>query len=108
MRRMYGDFEMSTQYGPPSSSAAGSGKRKRQTDEFGVPDFVGPPGSDMDEIPLGKLNGDGGGGSGDSYFSKWRSKRQSNGRGSNGRNGSGSSGGNGAGPTPPNEKVTGR
>lgn len=102
MRRMYGDFEMSTQYGPPAK-----GKRKRHTDEFddgplppGVPDFVGPAGSDMDEIPLpDALHGD-------SYFSKWRSKRQTV-RNAGGRTAGGTEK-QSAGPTPPNEKVTGR
>lgn len=46
MRRMYGDFEMITQYGPPLPNS----KRKRETTTFhnstmppGVPDLIGPP-----------------------------------------------------------------
>lgn len=68
MRRMYGDFEMSTQYGPPSQTS--SKKRKRHTDNFdfdvpGVPDFIGKPGFEPDADTKGE-----------SYFNKWRPKRQ--------------------------------
>lgn len=77
MRRMYGDFEMSTSYGPPPVQTGGgtsNKKKKRQTDEHhhfdfevpGVPDFIGKPGS----TPAVDSKGD-------SYFSKWRTKRQS-------------------------------
>lgn len=99
MRRMYGDFEMSTQYGPPPST----GKRKRAANDTpppGVPDFVGPPGSDMDEIPSPDIKGT-------SYFSNWRrAKRQSNNFGRSNNSTRQNSDGNG--PIPPNEPVTGR
>jgi len=74
MRRMYGDFEMFTQYGPPLPNS----KRKRDTNGFvnitlppGVPDLVGPPGSDT---PPHEDTG-----SGASFFHEYeRSKRQTN------------------------------
>ncbi|KAJ6649106.1 Protein spaetzle 3, partial [Pseudolycoriella hygida] len=72
MRRMYGDFEMVTQYGPPLQS----NKRKRDTNYVnnstmapGVPDMIGPP----DNI----INTDQSG-SGASYFEEYRKKRQTN------------------------------
>lgn len=75
MRRMYGDFEMVTQYGPPLQNS----KRKRDTSSFhnstmppGVPDLIGPP-----EI-LSNDNDDDVIGSGASYFEEYRTKRQTN------------------------------
>lgn len=75
MRRMYGDFEMTTTYGPPTQT---SRKKRRHTEHFdigvpGVPDLIGAPGAEpgIDE-------------KGDSFFNKWRTKRQSQSfRGSN-------------------------
>lgn len=68
MRRMYGDFEMTTSYGPPPQSTK---KRKRHTDHFdfeipGIPDLIGSPG----DYPEPDQKGE-------SYFKKWRTKRQS-------------------------------
>lgn len=120
MRRMYGDFEMSTKYGPPTtaSSTASTKQRKRQTDEFdaekggslppGVPDLITAFNAEsMDDIPSPVVHS-----TGESYFSKWRSKRQNRNRNGNNNNSSGAgraaNGQNSAGPTPPNEKVTGR
>lgn len=72
MRRMYGDFEMLTQYGPPLPNS----KRKRDTNSFhnstmppGVPDLIGPPETDLNDDTSG---------SGASYFDEYRSKRQTN------------------------------
>lgn len=72
MRRMYGDFEMVTQYGPPLPNS----KRKRDTSSFhnstmppGVPDLIGPP-----EIIANNDES----GSGASYFEEYRNKRQTN------------------------------
>lgn len=76
MRRMYGDFEMVTEYGPPLPNS----KRKRDTSSTnstgfsamppGVPDLVGPP-----EM---MSNSDDFSGSGASYFEEYRTKRQTN------------------------------
>lgn len=74
MRRMYGDFEMVTEYGPPLPNS----KRKRDTSSFrnstmppGVPDLIGPP-------QLLKNDDEGDHGSGSSYFEEYRNKRQTN------------------------------
>lgn len=72
MRRMYGDFEMVTQYGPPLQS----GKRKRDVNSFnngttmppGVPDLIGPPETIDTEHDGGSA----------SYFTEYREKRQTN------------------------------
>ncbi|GAB0091806.1 Protein spaetzle 3 [Sergentomyia squamirostris] len=84
MRRMYGDFQMSNEYGPPLQRIR---KRKRSVDvnasskgdddewEWaevpGVPDLIGPPGSEPEPLVDASSSG------GDSYFTKFRSKRQS-------------------------------
>ncbi|XP_059613407.1 protein spaetzle 3-like [Phlebotomus argentipes] len=70
MRRMYGDFQMSSVYGPPLQRLR---KKKRSTtsanDDWewgempGVPDMIGIPESGSDPVV-------------DSHFTKWRSKRQ--------------------------------
>jgi hypothetical protein len=74
MRRMYGDFEMLTQYGPPLPNS----KRKRDIHSFenatmppGVPDFIGPPVSESEPIEDTSP-------SGDSFFNEYRNKRQTN------------------------------
>lgn len=78
MRRMYGDFEMTTKYGPPSQRL----KKKRSTMSFGgdedflddipgIPDMIAPAGSDA-EPERHESSG------GDSFFNKFRTKRQSN------------------------------
>lgn len=115
MRRMYGDFQMATQYGPPNPS---SNKRKREIYENdlddimlppGVPDFVADPSTDPTN-PKPETDS-----KGDSYFSQWRSKRQSTGNQSfggrsNQNNQRPTSGPTrpSNGPNPPNEPVTGR
>lgn len=99
MRRMYGDFEMTTKYGPPSSQRL---KKKRSTMSFGgdedflddipgIPDMIAPAGSDAQPVRQE------GGGGGESYFSQFRAKRQSN-RG-RATGGAGAAGGVGAGTT---------
>lgn len=89
MKRMYGDFEMSSRYPPLQTNR----KRKRHVqgmdDDFTIlpelMDLYGVPGSLND--PVSSF-----GGSGDSYFGRLRDKRQSsNGRGNGG--GGGSNGG---------------
>lgn len=70
MRRMYGAFEMVTEYGPPLQQS----RRKRDASERdlpGVPDLIGPPGSGPD--PIRDAGPDG-----DSFFANWRPKRQNN------------------------------
>lgn len=71
MRRMYGDFEMITQYGPPLPN----NKRKRDVNSFnnqtmppGVPDLIGPPETE-DYVHNGGSA---------SYFTEYRAKRQTN------------------------------
>lgn len=123
MRRMYGDFEMTTKYGPPSQRL----KKKRSTTSFGadedffddipgIPDMISPAGSEADPVRQE------GGGTGDSYFSKFRGKRQSNfnrsraagaGGGAAGTNSAGAAGKNPTGgprlnPGPTNTENTGR
>lgn len=69
MRRMYGDFEMTSRYGPPKQD---SKQRKRNVDDGfdfdvpGIPDWVGVPGQEPDRDVRG----------GDSIFNNLRSKRQ--------------------------------
>lgn len=96
MKRMYGDFEMTSRY-PPLQQPGQTGGRKRKRhlqgadDPFTIlpelMDLYGAPGS-ADEPDL-YVNG------GESYFGKLRKKRQSTGR--NGSSGSGSGSGSGAG-----------
>lgn len=90
MKRMYGDFEMSSRYPPLQTNGR---KRKRHVqgmeDDFTIlpelMDLHGVPGSLDDPVLFG--------GSGDSYFGRLRDKRQSsNGRGNGGGGGNGSSG----------------
>lgn len=77
MRRMYGDFEMVTEYGPPREYGPPKNKRKRETNFYffnstmppGVPDMIGPP-----DI----ISNDDTSGSGASYFEEYRNKRQTN------------------------------
>lgn len=96
MKRMYGDFEMSSRYPPLQTNR----KRKRQVqgmdDDFTIlpelMDLYGVPGSADDPVSFG--------GSGDSYFGRLRDKRQSstgrsNNGGANGSNGSSNGNGNG-------------
>lgn len=104
MRRMYGDFQMSSEYGPPLQRLR---KKKRSTDSEsgideddwewgempGVPDMIGPPGSGPDPIRDA-------GPSGDSYFTKWRSKRQSQ------RQGNANVGGNRSTVNAGNQRIT--
>lgn len=77
MRRMYGDFEMTTKYGPPTRL-----KKKRSTMSFGadedfmddipgIPDMISPAGSSDDPVRQEGVEGE-------SYFSKFRAKRQNN------------------------------
>lgn len=79
MRRMYGDFEMTTRYGPPSSQRL---KKKRSTTSFGadedflddipgIPDMIAPAGSDSAPVRHESSGGE-------SFFNKFRAKRQSN------------------------------
>ncbi|XP_055713594.1 protein spaetzle 3 [Phlebotomus papatasi] len=104
MRRMYGDFQMSSEYGPPLQRLR---KKKRSADSEsgideddwewgempGVPDMIGPPGSGPDPIRDA-------GPSGDSYFTKWRSKRQSQ------RQGNANVGGNRSTVNAGNQRIT--
>lgn len=92
MKRMYGDFEMTSRYPPLQQPQTGGRKRKRHlqgVDDFTIlpelMDLYGAPGSP--DAPY--VNG------GESYFGKMRKKRQSQGRG--GTNGSGSGAGSGSG-----------
>lgn len=88
MKRMYGDFEMTSRY-PPSQP---NRKRKRHVqgmdDDFtllpDLMDLYGLPGSLNDPEPI--LS------SGDSYFGRLRNKRQSTGGRTNGGSGGGSGG----------------
>nr|CAD7415897.1 unnamed protein product [Timema cristinae] len=65
MKRMYGEFQMSTEYGPPRESRR---TNKREAPSLpGVPDLHGPPVVD----PATDKQ------SGESYFSKLRQTRQS-------------------------------
>nr|CAD7606768.1 unnamed protein product [Timema genevievae] len=65
MKRMYGEFQMSTEYGPPRESRR---TNKREAPSLpGVPDLHGPPVVD----PANDKQ------SGESYFSKLRQTRQS-------------------------------
>lgn len=95
MKRMYGDFEMTSRYSPPPQG----GKRKRHLqgtdDHFTIlpelMDLYGVPGS-----PDGPQAFASGGG--DSYFGRLRDKRQSQSRGNGGGSTSnGGSNGNGSG-----------
>lgn len=96
MKRMYGDFEMTSRY-PPLQQPGQTGGRKRKRhlqgtdDPFTIlpelMDLYGVPGS-PDEPDM-YVNG------GESYFGKLRKKRQNTGR--NGSSGSGSGSGSGAG-----------
>lgn len=129
---MYGDFAMTTKYGPPPAEKYGppgnSKKRKRnvpneETDEQqfnifdadedgnylpGVPDYISPPpGLELDPVPLTTAKGE-------SYFDKYRNKRQTNSQ-NFGRTQSQqrtSAGGTASkqsnGPSPANEPRTGR
>lgn len=78
MRRMYGDFEMTTKYGPPGQRS----KKKRSAMNFGMdddffddipgtPDMISPAGSNDEPVRHEE-------GTGESYFSKFRAKRQNN------------------------------
>lgn len=100
MRRMYGDFEITTEYGPPRQQ---NKKLKRDSVSDlppGVPDPIGVPGS----LPLEERDA-----SGDSYFSEWRTKRQVNQSfGKNSRNSGSSSSKPNVGPNPSSEPNTGR
>lgn len=80
MRRMYGDFEMTTRYGPPPAQRLK--KKKRSTMSFGadedffddipgIPDMIAPAGAGSDPVPHESSGGD-------SFFSKFREKRQTN------------------------------
>lgn len=77
MKRMYGDFEMSTEYGPPTREPAAH-RRKRATSKHDIPDGGPKPEDDAEG------NADGG-----SYFAKMRNSRQSFGSNSNQNNESG-------------------
>lgn len=94
MRRMYGDFKIANEYGPPTEEST---KRKRDAHSSdqppGVPDITAPF-DQMDDI-------------GASYFSKWRGKRQTNlklNRAQNQRNSARPN----IGPNPSTEPTTGR
>ena len=130
MRRMYGDFIMSTEYGPPKQNTEyglpRQRKKKRDTTDNlhtsdegeesylpGVPDYIGPPpGFEPDPVPMTTEKGE-------SYFDHWRAKRQTN-QSYGGRNISPRSIQDGpstgpttaekpnVGPVPPNEPKTGR
>lgn len=127
MRRMYGDFQMNSQYGPPPPPGQAK-KRKRQVvdndndpmDDIplpGVPDYIGPPAEGEQSTPVPQKTP-----KGDSIFAKWRSKRQSTqnlGRNNNNNNNNNqansrqSNGSNGSarpsvGPNPSSEPNTGR
>lgn len=99
MRRMYGDFQMTTEYGPPLQQ---SNKRKRDASKSdylpGVPDVFGS----MDDIPSPVEEKT----AGDSYFSKWRSKRQANLK--NNRNQNQGNARPNVGPNPSTEPTSGR
>ncbi|XP_015591781.1 protein spaetzle 3 [Cephus cinctus] len=69
MKRMYGDFEMSTEYGPPTREPAGH-RRKRSSAAHDLPD--GGPNIDNDKKLDPEMDADG-----DSFFSKARNTRQS-------------------------------
>lgn len=103
MRRMYGDFEIITEYGPPKQQNQKE-KRSSYVNDMppGVPDPIGVPG---EGLPL-----ENSGASGDSYFSEWRSKRQANQsfNNKNGRNSGSSSAKPNIGPNPASEPNTGR
>ncbi|XP_058814843.1 protein spaetzle 3 [Topomyia yanbarensis] len=92
MKRMYGDFEMSSRNPPQQQSR----KRKRHLQEADdhftilpeLMDLYGVPGSpDAPEMFVG--------GGGDSYFGKLRNKRQSQNRGGGGGGGGGGAAANG-------------
>ncbi|XP_055638968.1 protein spaetzle 3 [Toxorhynchites rutilus septentrionalis] len=96
MKRMYGDFEMTSRYSPPPQ---GGNKRKRHLqgstdDHFTIlpelMDLYGVPGSPdgPQEFASGR---------GDSYFGRLRNKRQSQSRGNGGGTTSGNGGSNGNG-----------
>ena len=111
MRRMYGDFEMTTRYGPPTQRS----KKKRSTMSFGsdedffddipgIPDMIAPAGSSDDPVRHETSGGD-------SFFSKFREKRQSNRPGAAGTNTAGggkSQSGPRLTPGPTNTENTGR
>lgn len=73
MKRMYGSFEMTEDYGSVLSQSKKRRRRDKDEDEF-EPDWAaemyGPPGAGPDPI---REAGPGG----DSYFAKLRQKRQS-------------------------------
>lgn len=103
MRRMYGDFQMTTEYGPPLQN---SNKRKREASNIehppGVPDIL----ASLDDLPRPNV----GTSSGESYFSKWRSTRQTIPKPTNNRNqgqNQGSARPN-VGPNPSSEPSSGR
>lgn len=95
MRRMYGDFQMNSIFNngqqQQSSSQQSAKKRKRHVDKYlnddlslppdhhrslppGVPDLIGPVLNDIDLELMKNASNFGG----DSYFKKWRIKRQTN------------------------------
>lgn len=76
MRRMFGDFEMSAAYGPPLQRVRrkkrnpSTGKDEDSFDDIpGIPDLIGPMGSGPDPVRQA-------GPKQDSYFNKFRNKRQ--------------------------------
>ncbi|XP_046492527.1 protein spaetzle 3 [Neodiprion pinetum] len=75
MKRMYGDFEMSTEYGPPTREPAGH-RRKRASSKHDIPD--GGPKPEDDDV---------GNSDGESYFAKMRNTRQSFGNNQNNESG---------------------
>lgn len=111
MRRMYGDFEMTTKYGPPGRGS----KKKRSAMSFGadedfldeipgIPDMIAPAGSEQDPVRHESSGGE-------SFFAKFREKRQTN-RGTAGTTTASGAGKNQSGPRlnpgPTNTENTGR
>lgn len=99
MRRMYGDFQMANEYGPPLPQST---KRKREVDDKhppGVPDIITPFDELTDENVL--VNGT-------SYFTKWRVKRQANLKLNRAQNQRNSSSRPNIGPNPSSEPQSGR
>ena len=78
MRRMYGDFEITNEYGPPTQQ---NRRRRRYLDD---PDIFIPPGS----LPADKIHDDNADHveHGDSYFGKLRTKRQNSNTNNNNKN----------------------